>query len=51
MAFLLHNDDVFLATDGEIVQRRYKVISVAANSIVVEDLANNNRQTLPMVGR
>jgi len=51
MAFLLHNDDVFLATDGEIVQRRYKVISVAANSIVVEDLANNNRQTLPMLGR
>jgi hypothetical protein len=51
MAFLLHNDDVFLATDGEIVQRRYKVISIAANSIVVEDLANNNRQTLPLLGR
>jgi hypothetical protein len=51
MAFLLHSDDVFVATNGEIVQRRYKVISVLANSVVVEDMANSNRQTLPLVGR
>jgi hypothetical protein len=50
-AFLLHNDDVFLASDGEIVQRRYKVISISANSILVEDMANNNRQTLPLLAR
>ena len=49
-AFLLHGQDVFLASDGDIVQRRYRVISVAANSIVVEDLPNNNRQTLPLIG-
>jgi hypothetical protein len=49
-AFLLRGDDVFLATDGEIVQRRYRIVSVAANSIVVEDLTNNNRQTLPLLG-
>ena len=50
-AFLLHGDDVFLASDGDIVQRRYKVISFSANSIVVEDMANNNRQTLPLLAR
>jgi len=50
-AFLLHGDDVFLASDGDIVQRRYKVISIGANSIVVEDMANNNRQTLPLLAR
>ena len=50
-AFLLHGDDVFLATDGDIVQRRYKVVTVSANSIVVEDLTNNNRQTLPLQSR
>jgi hypothetical protein len=50
-AFLLHGDDVFLASDGEIVQRRYKVITVSASSIVVEDMANNNRQTLPLLSR
>jgi hypothetical protein len=50
-AFLLHGDDVFLASDGDIVQRRYKVVSVLANSIVVEDMTNNNRQTLPLLAR
>jgi hypothetical protein len=50
-AFLLHGDDVFLASDGDIVQRRYKVVSVMANSIVVEDMTNNNRQTLPLLAR
>lgn len=49
-AFLLHGQDVFLASDGEIVQRRYRVITVSANSILVEDMANNNRQTLPLIG-
>jgi hypothetical protein len=48
-AFLLRGEDVFLASDGDIVQRRYRVVSVAANSIVVEDLVNNNRQTLPLM--
>jgi hypothetical protein len=48
-AFLLHGEDVFLASAGDIVQRRYRVISVAANSIVVEDMTNNNRQTLPLL--
>jgi hypothetical protein len=50
-AFLLHGDDVFLASDGDIVQRKYKVVSISANSILVEDMANNNRQTLPLLGR
>jgi hypothetical protein len=50
-AFLLHGDDVFLASDGDIVQRRYKVVSISANSILVEDLTNNNRQTLPLLAR
>jgi hypothetical protein len=49
-AFLLHGQDVFLAADGEIVQRRYRVITVSANSILVEDMTNNNRQTLPLIG-
>ncbi len=49
--FLLHGDDVFLASDGEIVQRRYRILSISTNSIVVEDMANNNRQTLPLLAR
>ena len=48
-AFLLHGDDVFLASDGDIVQRKYRVISVGASSVQVEDLTNNNKQTLPLL--
>lgn len=47
-AFLLRGEDVFLASAGDIVDRRYKVISIAANSIVIEDLPNSNKQTLPL---
>jgi len=49
-AFLLNGDDVFVASAGDVVQRRYKIISVDAKSIMVEDLANNNKQTLPLIG-
>jgi hypothetical protein len=50
-AFLLKGEDVFLASDGDIVQRRYKIVTISANSVLVEDLTNNNRQTLPLIGR
>jgi hypothetical protein len=48
-AFLLHGEDVFLASPGDIVQRRYKVGTISANSIVVEDMTDNNLQTLPLI--
>jgi len=47
-AFLLQGDDVFMASPGDIVARKYKIVSIAANSIQVEDLTNNNTQTLPL---
>jgi hypothetical protein len=50
-AFLLHGEDVFLASPGDIVQRRYKVGTISANAIVVEDLTDNNTQTLPLIIR
>jgi len=50
-AFLLHGQDVFLASEGDIVQRRYRVVGVMASSILVEDMPNNNRQTLPLIAR
>jgi hypothetical protein len=47
-AFLLHGDDVYVASTGDIVQRRYRIGTISANSIEVEDLANNNKQMLPL---
>jgi hypothetical protein len=47
-AFLLQGDDVFLASPGDIVARRYRIVSIAPNSLQVEDMTNNNTQTLPL---
>jgi hypothetical protein len=48
-AFLLHDDDVIGAFAGDVVVRRYRVVSIDAKSIQVEDMQNNNRQTLPLL--
>jgi hypothetical protein len=48
-ALLLQGENVFVASAGEIVMRRYRVISVEAKSIEVEDMQNNNKQTLPLL--
>jgi hypothetical protein len=49
VALLLHGDSVLIASAGDVVVRRYKVIEVNAKSIQVEDLENNNRQTLMLL--
>ncbi len=46
--FLAEGDSVFIAKEGDIVDRRYKVLHIGANSVEVEDVLNNNRQTLPL---
>jgi hypothetical protein len=48
-AFLLHNDDVYLASAGDIVLRRYRIVAVDAKTIQVEDMQNKNTQTLPLL--
>ena len=47
-ACLLHGDSVYIASAGDVVLKRYKVLSVDAKSIQVQDMQNNNTQTLPL---
>jgi hypothetical protein len=46
--FLSKGDDIFIAKEGQIIDRRYKILKIGPNSIEVEDVLNNNRQTLPL---
>ena len=48
-AFLLHDDSVFLASVGDVVLRRYRVVSIEAKSIQVEDMQYKDTQTLPLL--
>jgi len=45
---LLSGEDVFVAQEGDIVQRRYKIMKINANNIEVQDVLSNNRQTIPL---
>jgi len=46
--FLSQGEDVFIAGEGEIVDRRYKVLRITPMSVEVEDVLNNNRQSIPL---
>jgi hypothetical protein len=46
--FLSKGEDIFLAREGDVVDRRYKILKVNANSVDVEDVLTNNHQTLPL---
>jgi hypothetical protein len=46
--FLSDQDEVFLARQGDIVERKYKVTQINNTSVVIEDVLNNNRQTIPL---
>lgn len=46
--FLANGDDIFIGHEGEIVNRRYKIIRIHPTQVEIEDVLNNNRQTIPL---
>jgi hypothetical protein len=47
--FLKLNDDVFVAGEGEIVDRRYKVIRITNTSVEIQDVVNSGPpQSIPL---
>ena len=46
--FLIKGEDIFLAKEGDIVDRRYKIVRVGTSSVEVEDVLTNHTETLPL---
>ena len=47
--FLSKGEDIFVAKEGDIVDRRYKIVHIGPNSVEVQDvLTNYPPQTLPL---
>lgn len=47
--FLAHDEDVFITQEGEIVDRRYKVVRISPTAVEILDVLSNHRQSLPLI--
>lgn len=47
-AFLSEGDDIFVAKEGDVVDRRFKVLQISNTSVLIEDVLNNNKQPIPL---
>jgi hypothetical protein len=45
-AFLSQGDNIWIAHEGDVVNRQYKIVRITPTSVEVEDLLNNNRQSI-----
>ena len=46
--FLAQGDEVFIGAEGDIVDRRYRIVRINPASVEIEDVLNNNRQTIAL---
>lgn len=46
--FLSKGEDIWVAKEGDVVNRRYRVLKINPNSVDIEDVLSNNRQNIPL---
>lgn len=46
--FLSEGEDVFIAGEGDIVNRRYKVVRISPDAVEIEDVLYNHSQSIPL---
>ncbi len=47
-AFFLDGEDILVATEGDVLKKRYRVVRIGINSVVMEDTESKTQQTLPL---
>ena len=47
-AFFLDGEEILVALEGDVVKKRYKVVRIGVNSVVMEDTVSNRQQSLPL---
>ena len=45
-AFFLDGEEILVGTEGELLKKRYKIVRIGLNSVVVEDTQHKHQQTL-----
>lgn len=48
-AYFLDGEDILLATEGDTLRRKYKVLRISPNSVTVEDLDAKKQVSVPLV--
>ena len=47
-AFLLDGEEILVATEGDVFEKRYRIVRIGINSIVIEDMQFKEEQKLPL---
>lgn len=47
-AFFLDGEDILVAKEGDTLKRRYKLVRIGVNSVVMEDTESKRQQTIPL---
>jgi hypothetical protein len=47
-AFLSQGDDVWIAHEGDVVNRHYRIIRISPREVEIEDLLNNHHENIPL---
>jgi hypothetical protein len=48
VAFFLDGDEISVAGEGETVKKRYRVVHIGVNSVLMEDTESKRQQSLPL---
>lgn len=46
--FLSQGEDIFVASEGDVVSRRYRVVKINPNSVEIEDTLTKHTQNIPL---